>query len=450
MRCSLFVGLVCIGFACGPGGAGGTGDRGPQGLDEDGDGFSPAQGDCRDDDPLVHPGALDGTCDRVDNDCNGVMDDPFNTDGDFYSTCAGDCDDSRGSVHPGASEELDGLDNDCDGIPDNHHPEYDDDRDGFTEVAGDCNDAEPLVNPGAVEVPEKLDTMGQPMPEGVDNDCDGKVDEVFQPCDTALDRHDLAHYPLAMELCDFVKSVTVTQDADWRARNIVPRFGQGYAPHGGASMLVLSTGLAVDRSSPGWVPPEEGTPFLNGAPHPDPQPDPVDGCGRADPQEVNDYVELALELAVPTNARSLAFDFAFMSVEFPRWVCTDYDDTFLAILESSSFTGNVSFDDAGRPVTINIGFFDVCAPSQGTNCTGNQELEGTGFEEYGGTGWLTTLAPVNPGETIRLRFILFDEGDRIWDSLVLIDNFRWHAEPVDGPITIPLRGPLDLATTRQP
>ena len=44
----------------------------------------------------------------------------------------------------------------------------DDDGDGWTVEEGDCNDADILVNPAREEVPD-----------GQDNDCDGRVDEQF-------------------------------------------------------------------------------------------------------------------------------------------------------------------------------------------------------------------------------------------------------------------------------
>lgn len=429
--------FVLVQLACGPGPIDTPQDGSDHGrVDLDGDGYSREDGDCDDDDPDLHPGAIEDECDGVDDNCNGVIDDPFNRDRDPAPTCWGDCDDTNPVMYPGAPEHADGIDNDCDGVIDNHRDDYDDDRDGFTEQAGDCDDGEYMVNPGAVEVATRVED-GAEVAEGVDNDCDGLIDEAFEPCDADVGRDLIGDYPRALELCKGVMSVTVNDSADQRARNLVPRFGDHYVPHAGASMVALSSGRAVDPTDSTWIPPQKGSEFKNVAPHPDPKPDPVDGCGRADPPEVRDYTELVLTLEVPTNARALAYDFTFMSAEYPRWVCSDYDDTFLAILESSEFTGNISFDDAGRPVTINIGFFDVCAAEHGGACTGNTELAGTGFQDYGGTGWLTTVAPVAPGEVIDLRYIIFDEGDRIWDSLVLIDNFRWHAEPVSGPVTIP-------------
>lgn len=43
-------------------------------LDDDSDGYTEAQGDCDDTDPLVHPTAVEVCNDDIDNDCNGVAD----------------------------------------------------------------------------------------------------------------------------------------------------------------------------------------------------------------------------------------------------------------------------------------------------------------------------------------------------------------------------------------
>lgn len=48
------------------------------------------------------------------------------------------------------------------------------------------------------------------------------------------------------------------------------------------------------------------------------------------------------------------------------------------------------------------------------------------FGDRGATGWLTTAAPVERGGTLTLRFAIHDAGDARFDSTVLIDNFRWR------------------------
>jgi hypothetical protein len=175
--------------------------------------------------------------------------------------------------------------------------------------------------------------------------------------------------------------------------------------------------------------------------------------------DVHDVSALHLEIRVPNNAKGLSFDFDFFSGEWPEFVCTQFNDGFVAVLHSTAFNGgtadNISFDAKNNPVSVNNGFFDRCSPMNATvGCLGmmkisacaggDAELRGTGFySPYahcpmqmdsggGATGWLTTSAPVQPGETITLDLMIWDTGDGIYDSSVLLDNFRWSA--TDTPI----------------
>ena len=116
-------------------------------------GYIAMGGDCNDHDAAVHPGA-DEVCDGIDNDCNGKVDeaDPgldaastttyfHDGDGDGYGdpssveqACvqpaeyvanATDCNDQDAAVHPGADEVCDGIDNDCNGLVDEADPGLD-------------------------------------------------------------------------------------------------------------------------------------------------------------------------------------------------------------------------------------------------------------------------------------------------------------------------------------
>ena len=80
-----------------------------------------------------------------------------------------DCDDADRYTYPGATERCDGVDNDCDGLTPTD--EIDADSDGFMVCHDDCDDTDILVFPGAEEL----------CGDGVDNDCNGRVDEICVP-----------------------------------------------------------------------------------------------------------------------------------------------------------------------------------------------------------------------------------------------------------------------------
>ncbi len=152
-------------------------------IDQDGDGYLSTY-DCDDLTPTTNPGA-DELCDGVDNDCNGLIDDNFplvyaDSDGDGYGDpnalvmCATpgsvanntDCNDTNAAIHPNAAELIDGIDNDCDGQVDEIQCN-DSDEDGTTDCQGDCDDNEPTVHPSAAEI----------CGDGLDNDCNGTIDD---------------------------------------------------------------------------------------------------------------------------------------------------------------------------------------------------------------------------------------------------------------------------------
>ena len=102
------------------------------------------------------------------SDTGETTEPPSDVDQDGYTVAGGDCDDHNGQVYPGAAESPaynggDGLDNDCDGVVDEGTLAYDDDGDGLTERQGDCDDSDPDIYLGQAEVPG----------DGVDQSCDG-------------------------------------------------------------------------------------------------------------------------------------------------------------------------------------------------------------------------------------------------------------------------------------
>ena len=155
------------------------------GIDSDGDGHaSQSSGgqDCDDAADNFYPGAVDTVGDGIDQSCDLV--DGVDSDGDGVAseaTGGTDCDDADAGLSPLATESCDGLDENCDDIPDDGLPMStffeDGDQDGFgsevttqacaappwfSEVGGDCDDADHMIYPGTV------DNVG----DGVDNNCD--------------------------------------------------------------------------------------------------------------------------------------------------------------------------------------------------------------------------------------------------------------------------------------
>jgi len=194
--------------------------------DVDGDGVNELT-DCDDNEPLAFPGNNEVSCDGIDNDCDpGTLDDG-DQDNDGVTICGGDCDDTRANVNPGEVEVVcDGLDNDCDPGTLNNP---DDDLDGVQVCSGDCDDADPTVFDGAPELCDGIDNDcdgvvddnvayidyfedadgdGFGDPGVVQSTCDG-APSGFVADNTDCDGSDPTVFPGAEEVCD-----GVDQDCD--------------------------------------------------------------------------------------------------------------------------------------------------------------------------------------------------------------------------------------------
>jgi hypothetical protein len=330
-------------------------------------------------------------------------------------------------------------------------PTEDKDGDGFTKQDGDCNDCDPNVNPGAIDTQHTEDG-------GVvwgDEDCDGTPGSTGQVvCDDTinLDDVDPMNAAKSIELCQQAtgKSAGVIS-AQWvRADGsafaspglqvgIQPDFGPNVHTQGGKRMLAISSGHARTPSQPGACGSLTCTANSGGNPPPG---FPQDTAGCSGASDINDDVALEVKLRAPTNATGYSFSFRFYSFEYPEWVCTSFNDQFIALVSpapTGANNGNICFDSKNNPVTVNVGFFDVCSGCP----SGTNDLQGTGFDVWddaGATVWLTTQAPIKGGEEFSVRFAIWDTGDQAWDSTALVDNFQWI---VNG-------GTVDVGTTPIP
>lgn len=415
-------------------------------------------------------------------------------------TCSplGDWGPCVGATEPSSEICGNAVDENCDGSLEG----VDADGDGW-DSCSDCCDEEgvgcvdaQLVNPGAFEV------------EGneVDDDCDGVLDEPATSCDAGLSSNSgqALDYARALDLCQ-----TTSEDPNlppeertWGVisaeltladgsgsplsvqRSIRSEFGDQNQPSGGANMVVLSTGNAAapGQSSPNFAAFEGGENLGTSVDAPEDWVAanggefPATGCPGANPTtntEANDSVMLTLRVRVPTNARSFSTRMFFFTAEYPEWVCSQYNDFFVTLVDSEADNPadkNIAIyteGDVEVPVGLNIlqtapGLFAVCEsgsvgcqgelnPWQHSCASGASALGGTGFDADdafnscngngfpvgGGTGWLEMSGNVEPGEVMDIRFAVWDAGGHLFDALVLLDDWRWSLDAAAPGVTIP-------------
>ena len=355
-------------------------------------------------------------------------------------------------------------------------PCVDSDHDGWTTCNGDCDDNDPLVNPGAYD-----------FPNGKDDDCDGEIDPPFADCGGGLQytSQDPFDYAKSIDICQTTTAGATGPNKIWglldaelrlsdgtgtpaaQAHSIITSFGSVLGPRKNANFAFLSTGYAATPTQPYYMPgtPQGGTAVLPPGPinggYPLPAGFPTNKQGCATPQNgAFDPVNLKLTIRVPTNAFSFAFDHGFFSAEYPEYACSQYNDSWVALLDTgaSGIANNkdIVFDAQGTPGSVNLNFFDRCVAGA-TGCAlgatgfnfcggGKSELAGTGYGDPdnqcggpttvgGGTGWLTTQSPVVPGETMVIQFMVWDSTDAIYDSGAILDYFRWQQTALATPVT---------------
>lgn len=344
------------------------------------------------------------------------------------------------------------------------------DDDGWSVAEGDCNDCTPLMNPGAYD-----------FPGGIDEDCDGTPDNEPINCDDdlAMESTDPMDAARALGLCRVADPDAPKNKQTWGvlsakyvypdgsttskrplyvgeecmgvgghykepnplSHGILSKFGKHVIPKEGKAMLALSTGAA--RPGPEDASPSAGK-MCTASTAPEGFPtSSKEACpGQTiDPKkDIYDAIALEVKIRTPSNAKGFSYDFNFFTYEYPTFVCSSFNDFFVALMwpqrSEKALHYNISFDAKGNPVSVNNSFLEVCKPGTHQGKTfdcllGTDELLGTGFEPGGATSWLRTSSPVNGAEDITLRFAIWDSNDEVKDATVLIDNIRWELEKLD-------------------
>ncbi len=135
-----------------------------------------------------------------------------------------------------------------------------------------------------------------------------------------------------------------------------------------------------------------------------------------------DVVIMRIDMRIPRGVNCLSFRFRFLSEEFPEFVDDDFNDAFIAELGRSSWTAgdktdptihaprNFARDSAGNPIRVNrVGDYSVTSG----------RARGTTYDAA--TRVLRASTRIKPGHR-KLYLSIFDQGDRIYDSAVFIDN----------------------------
>jgi hypothetical protein len=295
-------------------------------------------------------------------------------------------------------------------------------------------------------------------------DCDVPLPD--PTCDAFADP--LRTFELAC-YADVAAAMFITADtASWRRAH---EFGNAYfAPRFGEALMVMTTGVLAEPDPSGQVAQDVGVAepgVANDNPDDVDLPAPMrptsgsnggaggapffdcDGlgdCSESLPQpwsqggRARDLLWWSADVTVPAGARHLALDVAWLTAEFPERVGATANDTFVLWVSSEAFTGNVA-TLGGQPMTT-TGLASLLAEHTGDD----PMLLRTGVD--GGTGtpctvqgamtpscprgaasdWLVLTAAVQPGETATIAGALFDQGDDLLDSMVLLDHFRWGCE----------------------
>ncbi len=370
--------------------SGGSCTAGDPNADQDGDGWTPAQGDCNDCDPTVNPGAVDvpGDPSQVDHDCDGKYDPPVPCDGAL----------ALDDVNPADAAKAIELCRTTTAGPQPPQKTWGVINAQYVHANGSAFATPSLqvgvqttfgtnVNPqggqsmlalssGHARTPTQTGTCGS-------NSCTNNANPDVAP----------SGFPQPIQGCP--ATATIYDDIGLQVDIRTPTNATGYA----------FDFKFYSMEFPYWV------------------------C--------DSYIDELVVLASPAPAGAINGNIAFDSLKNPV-------STMLGFMSVCDPTQSGVY--ATDCMTSGTG---TCPMPPNPYCpNGTAQLQGTGFDvwdtSYGGAGatpWLTTQAPVQGGSELTLRFTMWDGGDTNFDSTSLIDDFHWIFDVVVPVETAPTTNP---------
>jgi hypothetical protein len=392
-------------------------------------------------------------------------------------TSDGTSGDGDGDLDGGTGDSSDGNSGDGDGDPDAGDGDGDPDAgdgDGDPDAGDGDGDGDPDAGDGDGD-PDAGDGDGDGDPDGGDGDGDGDPDggdgDGDPNCGAPGDHitcDDWGGNVTALQAIGLncpgdannstqttAASFTAPDAATWR---IATQYGTSgdWVPSEGESLLVISSGRIPAPSMAGIITSQgnqQDTNNPDGVQLPAPMSadygsnngnggNPFNDCDGVNDcsdslydqwelggQDANDLLWFDFSVDVPPMTSGWVVDLVYISNEFPEYVNSLYNDIFVVWEVSESFVGNICFID-GQPCTVTA--LDAIADNfSGPNEAQHASLAGTGAQGIGSTGgqatgWVSLEGPASPDENMELTFAVFDMGDTAYDTMVVIDNWRWN------------------------
>lgn len=142
-----------------------------------------------------------------------------------------------------------------------------------------------------------------------------------------------------------------------------------------------------------------------------------------------DVTVLKVDLSVPGGANCMTFDFRFLSDEYPQYLNSQYNDAFVAELDNSNWSTNGSVISAPNNFAFDPSHEVISINSTGNTAMSHAATAGTGYDAgdsvNGGATPLLHASKVVTSGAHSLYLSIFDQGDRILDSAVELDNLRF-------------------------